>query len=104
MEVGWQVYGEQYQRGIFLVNMRQLVRDLGLIESPELPDHLTHILPVLGRIDPEDASILAGRWVLPSVEKMADVLAKEESPYESVLRCIAEVLVLLGVESMEAVS
>src|SRR3990172_6774062 len=40
LEVGWQLYGEEYERGAFLVEMRQLLRDCGVRESTELPDHL----------------------------------------------------------------
>jgi len=61
LEIGWQLYGEDYNRGSFLVRMRELMRELGVEESTELPDHLMHILPVLGRFEPSPRSTRCSR-------------------------------------------
>jgi len=61
LEVGWHIYGEDYARGAFLVKMRQELRDRELPESGELPDHLTHVLILLGRLEGEQADELAAR-------------------------------------------
>jgi nitrate reductase delta subunit len=37
LEIGWHLYGEQYERGAFLVKMRELSRTLGVEESTSLP-------------------------------------------------------------------
>ncbi|MEE8418032.1 MAG: molecular chaperone TorD family protein, partial [candidate division Zixibacteria bacterium] len=47
LEVGWHLFGERYERGTFIVKMRQTLRELNLAESTELPDHLTHVLAAL---------------------------------------------------------
>ncbi|HEX9795254.1 MAG TPA: molecular chaperone TorD family protein [Planctomycetota bacterium] len=97
MEIGWQVYGESYSRGSFLVWMRSVLRDLGLPESPELPDHLLHALPILGAMRAEDAAELATAMVAPAVRKMAVGLASNSDAYEAVLD-----LVLTALEDLAA--
>src|SRR6266568_3182701 len=41
LELGWHLFGENYERGEFLVRMREQLRRHGIAESNELPDHLT---------------------------------------------------------------
>jgi nitrate reductase delta subunit len=93
LEVGWQLFGEQYERGTFLVRMRQEMRRLALSESTELPDHLTHVLAVLGRLEPEHADDFATACVLPAVERMCAALSGKENPYEHALGAIRTFLV-----------
>ncbi len=92
LEVGWQLFGENYARGDFLVQMRQELRRLGLAESCELPDHLTHVLPLLGRLETEHAEALAGSHVLPALDKMLTALAGKGSPYETLLQAACALL------------
>lgn len=93
LEVGWQLFGEEYERGTFLVRMRQEMRRLGLVESTELPDHLAHVLAVLGRMEPEQADDFAAACVLPAVERMRTSLAGKDVPYEHALEAVRIVLV-----------
>lgn len=86
LEVGWQLFGERYERGTFIVKMRQTLRDLDLQESNELPDHLTHILQTLGRLQDEESSDFASLFVLPALDKMIAALPDKEHPYRSVLQ------------------
>jgi len=94
LEVGWQLFGENYNRGEFLVRMRQLLRDAGVPETSELPDHLTQVLRVLARMEPRQAAALAEESVIPAVKKMAVNLAVNENPYESVLDAVLEILAM----------
>ena len=50
LEVGWHLYGEEYARGNFLVAMRGLLRDHGIEESTELPDHSVPTNPCHSRL------------------------------------------------------
>ena len=93
LEVGWHLFGEDYERGAFLVRMRQELRRYGLAESSELPDHLTHGLAVLGRMEPDQAGDFAATCVLPAVDKMVAGLSGRDSPYEHALRAIQAFLV-----------
>ncbi|MHC4845816.1 MAG: nitrate reductase molybdenum cofactor assembly chaperone [Planctomycetota bacterium] len=92
LEIGWHVFGENYSRGAFLVRMRNLLDELRLPEGSELPDHLTHLLAVLARCEPEYASRLVHASILPAVKKVAESLASMSNPYADVLRATAEVL------------
>ena len=95
LEIGWQLYGEDYNRGSFLVRMRELMRELGVEESTELPDHLMHILPVLGRLQPADAADFSHRFVQPALDKMLEAFADRENPYRGAVEAIQEQLAAL---------
>lgn len=92
LEVGWQLFGEEYERGAFLVKMRQALRENGLSESTELPDHLCHILPLLGRLDTAGAGPLVTACVLPAIDKMIAGFTDAKNPFECVLKTIRSVL------------
>lgn len=92
LEVGWHLYGENYERGEFLVKMRQEMRRLGVAESSELPDHITHVLPVLGRFAPDEAAVFAAEYVYPALKKMRPGLEGKENPYGKVLAALDSTL------------
>ncbi len=85
LEIGWQLYGEDYNRGAFLVRMRSLMRHVGVEESAELPDHLAHVLPVLGRASDAITDDLARAFTMPAMRKMLDAFDENENPYRSLL-------------------
>ncbi|MEE8577846.1 MAG: molecular chaperone TorD family protein [candidate division Zixibacteria bacterium] len=85
LEVGWHLFGERYERGTFIVKMRQTMRRLEIPESTELPDHLTHALEALGRMETEEANEFAHLFILPALKKMLDAQKGKENPYSSVL-------------------
>lgn len=88
LEVGWHLYGENYERGAFLVHMREELRDCGLKESDELPDHLGHVLAVLGRLETGTACEFAGRYVMPALAKMLEGFHDKQNPFENVMKAI----------------
>jgi nitrate reductase molybdenum cofactor assembly chaperone len=92
LEIGWHLYGEQYERGAFLVKMRELSRTLGVEESTELPDHLTHVLPLVGRMEQEDADMFVEKYLLPGLKKMIAGFSGKNNVYENVLKTIRDVL------------
>ncbi len=85
-EIGWQLFGEKYDRGAFMVWVRQQLRTLKLDESGELPDHLTNVLVVLARMKGADGDRFAREAVLPSIERMLDSLSEKENPFEHLLQ------------------
>ena len=92
LELGWHLFGENYDRGTLLVKMRQELRRYGLPESEELSDHLTHALALLSRMEPERAEEFAAACVLPALAKMLEALAGKENPMENIVQAIARVL------------
>lgn len=92
LDVGWHLYGENYSRGEFLVKMRQAMREHGVEETTELPDHLTHVLAVLCRLEARQADRFTMDQVLPALKKMLAGLRGKDSPYEHLLETIHSVL------------
>ncbi|MFQ5633088.1 MAG: nitrate reductase molybdenum cofactor assembly chaperone, partial [bacterium] len=87
LEIGWHLFGEDYRRGEFLVNMRQSLAEENLPESIELPDHISHCLELLARLDWEDAKAFANAYLQPAMKKILTGFP-DENPY----RCVVEVL------------
>jgi nitrate reductase delta subunit len=102
LEIGWHLYGETYERGSFLVKMRQLLKELGIPETSELPDHLTHLLRALDTMGlNNDARELVARYVAPALEKILNGFQGKRNPYEHLLRALQQHLnhhFLQGVE------
>ncbi len=87
-EVGWHLFGENYSRGEFLVQMRQQLRRAGLEESTELPDHLCHVLAAVARMGQREADRFVSAYVLPALQKMLAGLAGRDNPYEDLLEAV----------------
>ena len=92
LEVGWQLFGEEYARGNFLVTMRQLLRTHEVPESSELPDHLTHVLSLLDRLESEARVELVERYVSPAVAKMLTSFEGKDGPYEDVMQAVGTLI------------
>jgi nitrate reductase delta subunit len=88
LEVGWHLHGETYERGAFLVTMRDVLRRCNVEESSELPDHLTHVLLAVGRMSEEEAAEFVSHRLLKALNKMLEGFAEKENPYEHVLQSI----------------
>ena len=86
LEVGWQLFGEEYSRGAFLVAMRCQLREKGIEESIELPDHLTHILPLLDRMEDRERVYFNDKYLQPALTKMLKAFESKQTPYEHLLR------------------
>jgi nitrate reductase molybdenum cofactor assembly chaperone len=91
LEVGWQVFGEQYERGAFLVDLRGRMRALGVAETTELPDHLTQVLRLLGRMQEDDARTLVLRAVAPSLDRVRKSV-EDGNAYGGALAAVAKAL------------
>lgn len=85
LDLGWHLFGEAYERGRFLVSLRGLLREHGVVETGELPDHLSHVLQLLPRMALEDAAGLATEAVGPALATMSKALESTANPYRHVL-------------------
>lgn len=98
LEVGWHVFGENYTRGSFMAGMRRHLREVGVEENGELPDHLSHMLALLGRLPVDRARLLAMEIVAPAVRKVQIGLQgggeAPVNPWSGVFGAILEVLAL----------
>lgn len=93
LEVGWHLYGEQYERGAFLVECRNLLREYRIEESVELPDHLSHLLLLVGEMDLEKGNNFTEKNILPAMEKILLKFQTEENPFKHLLLSIKEILI-----------
>lgn len=96
LEVGWHLWGEQYERGRFLAELRALQESLGVDSGTELPDHLTVLLETAARM--EDPQPLADR-IAPALEKIAAPLDEQGNPYRHLIAAAREVLGLTTAET-----
>lgn len=92
LEIGWHLYGEQYERGSFLVLMRQQLREYGVEEGSELPDHLTHVLRVLGRMDDSTREAMLDSSLLRAFDIMLGKWGEEDNPYKRCLDALCSIL------------
>jgi len=92
LEVGWHLWGEDYERGRFLVAARGLLRRLGLPEEGELPDHLRVLLPAFDRLPEGEAGAWAVRYLIPSVTVMLRILERKQHPYRHLLAAVRDAL------------
>ena len=92
LEVAWHLHGETYERGAFLVQMRDLLRRCRIQESTELPDHITHVLQAVGRMDPSEGSEFISKNFLRALDRMLEGFAGKSNPYEYVLLAVRELL------------
>lgn len=88
LELGWHLFGESYDRGTFLVWMRSRLRLISLDEATDLPDHARHVLPVLGRMESDEADKFSRACVLPAMETIRAGLEDLDSPYISLIDAI----------------
>lgn len=88
LEIGWHLYGEQYERGAFLVKMRDVLRRYQIEEVVELPDHMTHVLLAFGRMEKAEADEYAVKYLIPAIDKILEGFKDQKNPYEYVLQSI----------------
>ncbi len=103
LDIGWHLYGENYDRGDFLVRLRGLLAAHGLDEGHELPDHLPHVLQLLGRLPTDAAAVLAAESVVPAVDKILEGLGQREGPYPPLMRSVRAVVSVLAHPAVEEV-
>ncbi len=92
LEIGWHPFGEQYERGAFLVRLRERLRATGVEEGADLPDHLGTCLRLLGRLPADEAVGLASAALVPAVGKILAGFGAEPNPYMSVIRAVSAVV------------
>lgn len=85
LEVGWHLWGEQYERGRFLAELRELQDSLGVGDGTNLPDHLTLLLETIAKAPSQKVATLRGQ-VLTALEKILKPLEEHGNPYRHLIR------------------
>ncbi|MCC6996297.1 MAG: hypothetical protein IT370_16930 [Deltaproteobacteria bacterium] len=95
LDLGYQLFGETYKRGVFLVSMVMAARKHDVDPGAELADHLPVVLRLLERLgaDPaHDALGLAHEVLLPGLDKMVASFVVHEDGQSSPYRALLEAL------------
>jgi nitrate reductase molybdenum cofactor assembly chaperone len=90
LEVGWHLFGERYERGAFLVGMRARLREAGVEEGEELPDHLSSCLRWLARAEEGPARDFASKALAKAVARMRAGLGDADPAWAALLRAVEE--------------
>jgi nitrate reductase delta subunit len=91
LDVGWHLYGEAPERGVFLSMLRDDLARAGVDEHGDLPDHLPTLLRLIPREDDKSASELAA-LIAPAVTRLREVLAADGNPFADVVDTVAHLL------------
>ena len=91
LDLGWHLFGEDYNRGLFLVKVRQYLRLLEIPETSELPDHVSQVLRVLGRMSRDEANQFAYACVIPSLETIGEGI-QEDNPHDRLIQGLVQLL------------
>ncbi len=93
LNLGYHLFGEQYERGAFLAGLVSEHRNAGLEPPSDLPDHLPAVLRLLGHLDSdEDAVVLVSHAVLPALSRMLNDLKDSDAPWGAVLQALPATL------------
>lgn len=90
--VGFQVWGESYQRGEFMAKLSRAMFELGVNTEGELPDHL---VPILRYLDATNQPIPElDEQLEPAVERMIKILGDKDkgNPYLSLFKAVLAVV------------
>lgn len=72
LDIGYVLFGEDYKRGEFLVNIKRLQKENNVDTGVELPDHLTNFLKLLSVIEESQKKELIEKILMPALEKILD--------------------------------
>lgn len=92
LDLGWHLFGDDYKRGVFLAKVRRELARHEVHEVCELPDHLTHVLRLLAKMEAGEGNKFAQACVIPAVKKVSDVLEKRESIYSPLYKALVSYL------------
>jgi nitrate reductase assembly molybdenum cofactor insertion protein NarJ len=77
LDLGWHLFGEEYDRGLLLAYMRRQLRAHGIAECGEIPDHISYALLLLPRMKPAKAEEFACVIVAPALRRMLKCMPPE---------------------------
>lgn len=90
--VGFQVWGESYQRGAFMARLNRAMSELDIDPAGELPDHL---IPILRYLDATGQPLPElNEHLETAVGRMVDILAEKErgNPYRHIYEAVLAAL------------
>ncbi len=93
MDVGYHLFGEDYQRGVFMAQLLESMEESGMDVHQELPDHLPVVLHWMSRVYATELHTdMAIECVLPTMRKMDESFVDSTNPYRGALQAVAILL------------
>jgi len=88
--IGFQIWGESYQRGVFLSELSREMSASGIDLEGELPDHLIPSLRYLAVASPPLLELV--EVIIPALQRMLATLSKADpgNPYIDLLKAVQE--------------
>jgi nitrate reductase molybdenum cofactor assembly chaperone NarJ/NarW len=87
--VGYQLLGEDARRGRFLMKLQEIYRQNGLVQKPEMADHLSQVLHFMATApDSAERNALFTDGLRPALEKMAAAFPEGENPYGRLIKAL----------------
>jgi nitrate reductase delta subunit len=94
LELGWHLFGDTYDRGGFLAALRGELAVAGVKQTTDLPDHLSQVLRLAGRLERQRAAEFAA-LVAPVVERICSTLESRQNQFALLLRAVKKVTATL---------
>lgn len=87
--IGYQLFGEEYRRGMFMARLREHYRSSGFAAGDDLPDHLCVILRFLASREPGEVEReLITDCMIPALGKMLEGITESTNPYREALQSL----------------
>ena len=93
LDIGYVLYGEDYNRGVFLANMKKEQERAANDCGSELPDHLPNMLTLLPKLSDESlAEELMVSMMIPALEKMIESFQSGSNVYKGMLEILLRIM------------
>lgn len=93
LDIGYVLYGEDYKRGVFLVNIKKEQIMVGNDCGSELPDHLPNILTLLPKMQDTDlAEELVYSLLIPAINEMILKFSNGNNIYKGLMEILVTIM------------
>ncbi len=93
LDIGYILYGEDYKRGVFLVNMKREQELAGNDCGVELADHLPNILTLLPKLKDTDlAEEMVYSLLIPAISEMISKFRSNTNLYKGLLEILVAIM------------
>lgn len=92
LDVGYVLFGDDYKRGSFLVNIKKEQIKVSNDCGSELPDHLPNILTLLPKMDPVLAEELICTLLITAIQEMIGKFKGNSNVYRGLLEMLLDIM------------
>ncbi len=92
LDLGYQLFGEGYNRGVFLAKVKRAAVEHRVDSDVQLADHLTVVLRLLTRLPTAEARALLDEVAVPVLAKVLGTFGDEVNPYRPLLEAVQATL------------